>query len=367
MQQRFTTAALILIGALFAPFPVMASTWTLFDQQDSAGRIEHSEWDSASLSTNEGESQSANVTWRRYSTTQLSPRPETQEIVKSRINCQDFGISTYYQARALVRKDGLPGMQLGPAIESPPSETPITWPTWESSNGKLIRIVCQVAFPDWKPEFMLAHERECAGRATGICSPDRRDLANSTSLLIYRKHQANSACTAALPPEGKAAFSKLADQAVADVLAEVDRCAGGACQLAAMNWMISSIGSDLERAGLGRKCEAFQQRAAKIDRDRQVIAGSQGVKAYIACAASKAPVLDDGQSAPESVATALYSACLGTFNSAADLLLQHPESRKILENQLSPKLVEIVLQYRAAQRASKKPAPRPEPRRRIQL
>lgn len=362
---RRALRAAIISGALVIPPPVLASNWALFERQESAGRVEHFEWDTDSLTPDAGAPHSVSVTWRRYAATLLSPVPETREILKSRIYCQGFGLATYSREQTLVRKDGAPGMRLGPVVESADSDKPTAWPTWGSPEGKLIRAACQSAFPGWLPDFLLAHERECADKTAGRCSPDKQELAYSLSLLLYRKQQAVSACAANLAA-GQAAFATLADLSVADVLVEAGQCRDSTCQISTLNWMLSGISSDLERAGRGQQCEAFQQRADKINREKQTAKGMEVARTYLACAASKAPALDDGLSAAESVATALHSACLPVFDAAADLLLQHPESRQLLAGQLRPKLVEIVLQHRAAQRAPKPPAARPEAGKRIQ-
>lgn len=363
---RRTLKAAIICGALILPPSVLASNWAPFERQESAGRVEHFEWDADSLTSDDGAPRFVSVTWRRYATTRLSPAPETREIFKSRIYCQDFGLSTYSREQTLARKDGAPGMRLGPGIESALTDKPTAWPTWGSPEGKLIRMACQVAAPGWLPDFLLAHEYECASKTTGMCSPDRQELAYSLSLLLYRKQQAVSTCASSLDAAGKAAFATLADISVADVLAEAGQCRDSTCQALAVNWMLSKISGDLERAGRGQQCEAFQQRADKISREKQMARGMEVARTYLACAASKAPTLDDGLSAAESVATALHSACLPVFDAAADLLLQHPESRQLLAGQLRPKLIEIVLQHRAAQRAPKPPAARPEAGKRIQ-
>lgn len=363
---RRALKAAIISGALILSFPVLASNWVAFERQESAGRIEHFEWDTDSLTSDAGAPHAVSVTWQRYATSRLSPTPETREISKSRIYCRDFGLSTYSREQTLVRKDGAPGMRLGPGVESALTDKPSTWPTWGSPDGKLVRAACEAAFPAWLPDFLLAHERECAGKTAGMCSPDTKELAYSLSLLLYRKQQAVSACTPTLDAAGKATFAALADLSVADVLAEAGRCRDRACRAKTVNWMLSGINGDLERAGRGQQCEAFQQRADKITREKQTAKGVEAMRTYLACAASKLPALDDGLSAAESVATALHSACLPVFDAATDLLLQHPESRQLLIGQLRPKLVEIVLQYRAAQRAPKQPATRPQADKRIQ-
>lgn len=366
MQRILKSTAAFVCGALLASPWAVASSWAPFDQQETGSRIERFEWDSASLAIDQGAPQFVTVTWRRYATSPQYPAPENQEIAKSKIDCQSFGLSTYHRERVLVRKDGTAGMRLGPAIESPLTGTPSTWATWGSTDGKLIRAVCQAASPGWVPDFLLAHEKECGGKTSGMCSPDKRDFAYAVSLLLYRKQQASNACAAPLDPQGKAAFANLSDQAIADVLAEAGRCPDGACQAAALNWMLAGIGSDLERAGRGLQCQAFQQRAAKISREKQTAMGAEAMKAYLACAASKAPALDDGLSAAESVATALHSACLGIFNGAADVLVYHPDGRQFLASQFHPKLVEIVMQHRAALRVPKKPTSPRDTARRVQ-
>ncbi|NMF99564.1 hypothetical protein GPA27_19485 [Aromatoleum toluolicum] len=366
MQWIFKSAVAIFCGAMLAPLSATASSWAPFEQRETGDRVEWFEWNSESLAVDAGAPQSVSATWRRYTTTQMTPRPETQEIAKSQIDCQRFGLSTFHRERLLVRKDGSLGMRLGPPIESSRTDNPSSWATWGSSDGKLIRTVCQAAFPEWMPEFLVAHERECGGKVEGMCSPEKRDLAYAVSLLLYRKYQADEVCTAGQDVQAKSDFSKLADQAVDDVLAEVTRCPDGACQLTALNWMLAGIGSDLVRAGQGLRCQAFEQRAERIAQEKRRAVGVETMKAYLACAVRKAPALDDGLSAAESVATALHSACLDVFNSAADLLVRHPDSREILARQFQPKLVEIVLQYRAAQRVPKKTVPRPDTSRRIQ-
>jgi len=199
-----------------------------------------------------------------------------------------------------------------------------------------------------------------------MCSPGNRDLASSISLLNYRMKQVIDACTVGSEVMDKGVFSRLAEDAITDVLAEVDRCHDRVCQMNAVYWMLSWLNKDLERAARGQKCEAIQQRIAMIERDKQTAKGMENVKVYLACAVSKTPVLDDGITTAESVATALHSACLGAFNAAAGLLLQSPGSRQFLESELRPKLIEIVLQHRAALRVPKKQAPRPEGGKRIQ-
>lgn len=329
MQGIFQSAAAIFLGAVLASFPAMASNWAHLEQREIGGMVDRSEWDTDSLVIDQYASQSVSVTWRRYATTQLSPVPETQENFISRVDCQRFGSSMLLRERVLVRRDGSPGMRLGPPVESSGSDAPRNWATWGSTDGKLIRAVCEAAFPGWVPEFLIAHEKECEGKVAGMCSPDKRELAYSVSLLLYRKHQALEACGPDEDAQSRAAFSDLADRAVDDVLAEVTRCGDGTCQLNALNWMLFEIGSDLERTRQGLQCKAFEQRA-------------------------------------ESIATALHSACLGVFNRAAELLVTRPDSRQMLASEFRPKLVEIVLQHRAAMRARKKPPARPDTARRIQ-
>lgn len=339
-----------------------ATTWVVFEKYERLpSTTAVYEWDTESLSlVTDPSAPNAqpilSVTWRDYSTSNSLQDPGSVWINKSRVFCGELGLDTYYREWIALLKDGRPGWRMGGPLETPPSDRPTSWATWNSADGKLARAVCQAAFPDQTPAFLSAHEQVCSGKTSGMCSPENSDLASSISLLMYRQQQAGRACTTQLDLPGKATYTVLSEEATKDVLSEVAKCEDMRCKMNAVYGMVSSLNADLEKASKGQPCHAVQRRIAKIDRDKQIEKGKEGMRAYLACAASKAPVLDDGISAAESVAVALHSACQETFNAAATLLLQDQANRNHLASQFQPKLIEMVFQHRAALRAKKQPS-----------
>ena len=83
--------------------------------------------------------------------------------------------------------------------------------------------------------------------------------------------------------------------------------------------------------------------------------GVEALKAYLACAAIRVAALDDGVSSAETVALALRSACQVGIDAAGSVLRTDSGVSGYLDQQLKPKLIEIVLSHRAARRQNRDP------------
>lgn len=365
MKRIFLTVVVTLCGAFLSASSANAAAWLHYESRDLAGRSEYYEWDKDSLAVQATTPQTVSVTWRRFATTKLYPTPDTLEISTSRVFCNDFGLSTSHQERVLSLKDGLPGMGSGPAGDAPLAEAPVTWATWGSPEGKLIRSVCQAAFPGWVPDFLAAQAKECAGKNSGICSGPGRDFFSAIRLLEYREKQALAVCSAETGPYDEEGARVLSDTAITDVLLEAQRCQDADCKLKAVSSMAYQLSTDLGKAARGQKCEAVTQRIAQIEQGKKASKATAVMQKYLACAANQAHALDDGLSVADSVAAAMHSACSGIFNSAALLLAQNASDQQLLVEQFRPQLVEIVLQRRATPRGTNKPVVRSDASRRL--
>ena len=335
--KEFIKAFLIVIF-MSASLIARGDTWiAVFDKEGERIEIDTDSFERRSP-------ENVRVTWRdkpnytsRYSQHESVINCSTFSIRDLRFRFVDPNILEKWQSKPVDYEDpSLPVHQR--------RDTTKYW-GWTGGRGMLIRMACAHFDQSWSQQWLdIGKNRSCANPSdhfTKLLCDQNKDFVATFNLLIKRGFDIEEACK-----NDRASLASVTKEMVQGAA----QCQSVDCAVKKLEFHLYDFGNDLERAGRGEKCTAVTRGLERIEQDKSAQRAVDKMQFYFACVKNAAPRLDDGLSSAETIATALHSRCQNEFSRAVN---ESSEIRSIagqLGKDLQPKVIELVLEYRAGKK-----------------